>query len=135
MEKRRFESFKVFSCLKKINPRILSTFKRSFSKKMVKKPSSHIIHSLGGEYCRIVRDSEPIRLLKSPRSSSVYILKECRPWKIVVYLLKEKYDLWGSITCSVIGKQEIQTKKVYWFLLTALLSIIPVAKSSKESSS
>ena len=75
MEKCRFESFKVFSCLKKVNPRILSTFKRSFSKKMVKKPSSHIIHSLGGEYCRIVRDSEPIRLLKSPRSLSVYILK------------------------------------------------------------
>ena len=39
---------------------------------MGKTPSSHIIHSLGGEYCRIVRDSEPIRLLKSPRSLSVY---------------------------------------------------------------
>ena len=39
---------------------------------MGKKPSSHLIHSLGGEYCRIVRDSEPIRLLKSPRSISVY---------------------------------------------------------------
>ena len=51
MEKRRFESFEVFSCLKKVNPRILSTFKRSFSKKMGKKPSSHIIHSLGGKYC------------------------------------------------------------------------------------
>ena len=63
MEKSRFESFEVFSCLKKVNPRILSTFKRSFSKKMGKKPSSHIIHSLGGEYCWIVRDSEPIRLL------------------------------------------------------------------------
>ena len=25
MEKRRFESFKVISCLKKVNPRILST--------------------------------------------------------------------------------------------------------------
>ena len=43
---------------------------------MGKTPSSHIIHSLGGEYCWIVRDSEPIRLLKSPRSLSVYILKE-----------------------------------------------------------
>jgi len=41
---------------------------------MGKTPSSHIIHSLGGEYCWIVRDSEPIRLLKSPRSLSVYIL-------------------------------------------------------------
>ena len=74
MEKRRFESFEVFSCLKKVNPRILSTFKRSFSKKMGKKPSSHTIHSLGGEYCWIVRGSEPIRLLKSPRSLNVYIL-------------------------------------------------------------
>ena len=41
---------------------------------MGKTLSSHIIHSLGGEYCWIVRDSEPIRLLKSPRSPSVYIL-------------------------------------------------------------
>ena len=41
---------------------------------MGKTLSSHIIHSLGGEYCWIVRDSEPIRLLKSPRSLSVYIL-------------------------------------------------------------
>ena len=39
---------------------------------MGKTPSSHIIHSLGGGYCWIVRDSEPIRLLKSPRSLSVY---------------------------------------------------------------
>ena len=52
----------------------MSTFKRSFSKKMGKTLSSHIIYSLGGEYCWIVRDSEPIRLLKSPRSLSVYIL-------------------------------------------------------------
>ena len=50
MEKRRFESFQVFCCLKKVNPRVLSTFKRLFSKKMGKTPSSHIIHSLGGEY-------------------------------------------------------------------------------------
>ena len=33
-----------------------------------------IIHSLGGEYCWIARDSEPFRLLKTPRSLSVYIL-------------------------------------------------------------
>ena len=43
-------------------------------RKWEKKPSSHIIHSLGGEYCWIVRDSEQIRLLNSPRSLSVYIL-------------------------------------------------------------
>ena len=41
---------------------------------MGKTPSSHIIHSLGGEYCWIVRDSEPIRLLKLPRSLTAYIL-------------------------------------------------------------
>ena len=41
---------------------------------MGKALSSHIIHSLRGEYCWIVRDSEPIRLLKSPRSLNVYIL-------------------------------------------------------------
>ena len=51
MEKRRFESFEVFSFLKKLSLRFLSTFKRSFSKKMGKKTSSHIIHTLGGEYC------------------------------------------------------------------------------------
>ena len=42
MEKRRFESFQVFSCLKKVNPRILSTFKRSFSEKGEK----HRVHTL-----------------------------------------------------------------------------------------
>ena len=42
MEKRRFESFEVFSCLKKVNPRILSPFKRQFSKKWEK----HRAHTL-----------------------------------------------------------------------------------------
>ena len=60
--------------------RILSTFKRSFSKKMGKTPNSLIIHLLGGDYCSIVLDSEPIRLLQSPRSLSVYILN--------IYVLK-----------------------------------------------
>ena len=50
MEKRRFESVEVFSCLNNVNPRILSTFNRLFFKKMGKTPSSHIIHALGGEY-------------------------------------------------------------------------------------
>ena len=40
---------KSFLTLKKVSPRILSTFNRSFSQKMGKTPSSHIIHSLGGE--------------------------------------------------------------------------------------
>ena len=74
MEKRRIESFQVFSCLKNSQPWILSTFKRLFSKKLGKTLCSHIIHSLGGEYCWIVRDCESIRLLKSARSLSVYIL-------------------------------------------------------------
>ena len=64
----------LFLPQKKVSARILSTFKRLVSKKMGKTPSSHIIHSLGGEYCWIVRDSKPIRLFKSPRSLSVYIL-------------------------------------------------------------
>ena len=57
---------KSFLALEKGNAGILSTLKRSFSKKLGKTPSSHIIHSLGGEYCWIVRASEPVRLLKSP---------------------------------------------------------------------
>ena len=59
---------------------------------MGKKPSSHIIHSLGGEYCWIVRDSEPIRLLKSPRSLSVYILN---------------LDIFCLLACSLIGFFEV----------------------------
>ena len=65
---------KSFLASKKVSPRILLTFKRLFSEKMEKTPSSHIIHSPGGESCWIVRDCEPIRLLKSPRSLSVYKL-------------------------------------------------------------
>ena len=34
-----------------------------------------IIHSVGGEKCSFARDSEPMRLLKTSRSLSVYILK------------------------------------------------------------
>ena len=33
-----------------------------------------MIDSLGGEYCWRALDSEPIRLLKTPRSPSVYII-------------------------------------------------------------
>ena len=55
---------KSFLALKKVNPRILSTFIRSFSKKLGKTPSSHIIYSLGGEYLTIIprarMDSESI---------------------------------------------------------------------------
>ena len=72
-------------CLKKVNPRNSSTFKRLFSKNMGKTPSSHIIHSLGGEYCWIDRDSKPVRLLKSPRSLSVFILPVIRlMWQVTL---------------------------------------------------
>ena len=65
---------------------------------MGKTPSSHIIHSLGGEYCWIVRDSEPIKLLKSPRWLSVYMLmpngfalhpacRFCETWKVNTILI------------------------------------------------
>ena len=63
---------KSFLAIKKVNPRILSTFKRSFSKKKGKTPSPYIMHLLGGECCWTVRDSQLIRLLKSPRWLSVY---------------------------------------------------------------
>ena len=74
MRKRCFESFEVFSHLKNINLRILLNFERSISKKFGKTASSRIIDSLGGECCWIALDSEPIRLLKTPRSPSVYFL-------------------------------------------------------------
>ena len=45
---------KFFLALKKDNPRILSTFKRPFSKRAGKASSSNIIHSLGGEYLTIL---------------------------------------------------------------------------------
>ena len=50
MGKSCFESLEVFSCLKNINPRIYSTFERSFSTKIGKTPNSDINHLLGGEY-------------------------------------------------------------------------------------
>ena len=69
--------------------------KRSFSKKMGKTLNSHIIHSLGGEYCWIVWDSEPIRLLKSPRSLSVYILIDLTTL-MIVRILGVNHALWYS---------------------------------------
>ena len=50
MEKRRFESFEDFSCLKKSTLGFCRLLK-DLSLRKWKKPSSHIIHSLGGEYC------------------------------------------------------------------------------------
>ena len=51
MKKAILNPFKSFLALKKVNPMIFPTFKRSFSKKMGKTPSSLIIQSLGDEYC------------------------------------------------------------------------------------
>ena len=86
------------------SPSYLSTFKRSYSKKIGKTPSSHIIHSLGGEYCWIVRDSEPIRLLESPRSLSVYILKN------------NIHDIFGIVVNDVliIEKYSLKCKCLIW---------------------
>ena len=67
MEKCRFESFQVFSCLKKKSALGFCRLLEDRSLKNWETQSSRIIHSLGGEYCWIVRDSEPIRFLKSPR--------------------------------------------------------------------
>ena len=77
MKKRRFESFEVFSCLKKSTTLGFCRLLKDISlREWEKKTSSQIIHSLGGGYCWLVRDSEQIRLLKSPRSLNVYILKK-----------------------------------------------------------
>ena len=64
MEKRCFESFEVFSCLKK---------KVTFSKKNEKTPSSRI-QSTRKEVNIIEQLSQPIRLLKTARSLSVHLL-------------------------------------------------------------
>ena len=48
--------------------------KREFTPAILFLFGLRIIHSVGGEYCSLARDSEPIRLLKTPRSLSVYIL-------------------------------------------------------------
>ena len=47
MEKRHFESFEVFRCLKKVDPCILSTFKRSFQKNW---ETEHRAHTLSTRY-------------------------------------------------------------------------------------
>ena len=50
-----FKSLEVFSCLKKHQSEdFVQTFERSFSTKIEKTLSSHIIHSLGGEYLTII---------------------------------------------------------------------------------
>ena len=65
--------FTIF-ILRVTKKRFLSPYYFCSLKKQKKKSSSHIIHALRSEYCSILRDSEPIRLLKSPRSLNVYIL-------------------------------------------------------------
>ena len=90
---------KSFLAFKTVSRRILSTFKISFSKKMGKTPSSHIIHSLSGEYYWIVQDSEPMRLLKSPRSLSVYIL-------IIIIILSLNWYLFIMFSTERFGHEK-----------------------------
>ena len=78
--------FKSFLALKKSTLGFCRLLKDLSLKKMGKTLTSHIIHSLGGEYCWIVRDNEPIRLLKSPRSLSVYVL--------IIYVTCLRSQIW-----------------------------------------
>ena len=48
---------------------------------MGKTPSSNIIHSLGGEYCSIVRDSEPINRFISQNEWTSLIIHDRRGGK------------------------------------------------------
>ena len=116
---------KSFLALKKVSPRILSTFKTSFSKKMRKTPSSHIIYSVGGEYCWIVWNSEPIRLLKSPRSLSVYTAISR---KVVGKSARDnlkRYCGWFWVHCS--------SKKVDRMAREAIDICLQVVKESNKS--
>ena len=76
----------------------LSTFERSFSKKIGKTPSLHIIHSLGGEYSWMVWDSEPIILLKSLRSLSAYILNN-NVWNLID-AMQQLENFKTNLTCE-----------------------------------
>ena len=73
-EKAFLNPSKSLLALKRSTLGICRLLKGRSLKKIGKTPSSHIIHSLGGEYCWMVQDSEPIILLKSLRSLSTYIL-------------------------------------------------------------
>ena len=96
-KKKRFQSFKVFSCLKKVNPSILSTFERSFSKKTGKTPGSHIIHSLRGEYCWIAMDN-------------------CKIVGLVFLHLSKAFDLVSNdILLSKIAKYHASQPTLRWF--------------------
>ena len=62
-----------------------------------------IFASYGGEYNVIVRDSEPIRLLESPRALSVYILVS---------------NLKLSLNLALVGNEELcSSKSVFYTLL------------------
>ena len=66
---------KSFLALKKTTLEFWRLLKdHSLYKNTGKTPNSHIVDSLRGEYCWTVKDSELIRLLKSPKSLNVYIL-------------------------------------------------------------
>ena len=92
-----------------INTTILLYFQKVLTLKLWQTPSSRqsffcfIFASYGGEYNVIVRDSEPIRLLESPRALSVYIL---------VSNLKLLLNL------ALVGNEELcSSKSVFYTLL------------------
>ena len=86
-----------------------------------KRPCSQSLTSLqmvqaswGGEYCWLVRDSEPIRLLKSPRSLSVYILN------IYIYTRFQKgwhfRNIYKYISLLLVLLFRPKKQKIYIFL-------------------
>ena len=73
-----FVAFFVFSgsassCISNISDS-QTLAKREFTPAILFLFDLRIIHSVGGKKCSLARDSEPIRLRKTPRSLSVYIL-------------------------------------------------------------
>ena len=103
---------------------------------MGKTPSSHIIHSLGGEYCWIVRDSEPIRLLKSPRSLSVYIL--IRHVLGPLSWHSEYHNCWHSFRTVLYWKTCLCTPKIrhntiICYASLALSKLLPCIHESKDA--
>ena len=74
MEKRRFESVEVFSCLKTSTLGYCRFLKDHFLRNRKNTELTHCPFARRRILLNTVRDSEPIRLLQSPRSLSVYIL-------------------------------------------------------------
>ena len=65
---------RCFLTIKNINSRTSPNLEKFLFKNSTKHRACAFLHSLGVEYCRVVRDNEPIKSLKTPRSLSVHIL-------------------------------------------------------------